>query len=152
MTIEDHTQKAQMILDNTRSLYDRQQAIYAVYFKRGIKGEFERLCREFAPDVVAKTNLIESADPHMEGEVFDAVAKNIEQYLLEGYIEMAEYMDDALRVGYETEDEDNTKAYTETLYIGSAWGVFKYIQDAQGQSYDWALKYGGYSVTEVEQK
>lgn len=85
MTLNDHKQKAQMILDNTRHLYDRQQAIFKVYMLTGDHDNFTRQLIDLAKHVVMQTNLSETADPMMLGATFDRVQADIYAYMIDDY-------------------------------------------------------------------
>ena len=80
-----HTDKAQLILDNTRSLYDRQQAIFKVYLLTGDYDKFTGQLIDLAKHVVMQTNLSESSDEFMHGEMFDKVQANIYAILIDEY-------------------------------------------------------------------
>ena len=85
MTTEEHTDKATMILDNTRSLYDRQQAIFKVYLLTGEDKGFYSNLIDLAKHVVMQTNLSETADPFMQSKVFDKVMANVYAYMIDDY-------------------------------------------------------------------
>lgn len=85
MTIEQHVQKAQLILGNTYPLYEREQAIYKVYMLTGRYDDFIRNLGDLAKNVVMETNLSETSDPHMHGGVFDKVQAQIYVYLIDEY-------------------------------------------------------------------
>lgn len=85
MTIDEHTQKAEMILDNERHLYERQQAIFKVYLLTGEHEDFTRQLIDLAQKVVIWTNISETADPFMKGAVFDKVQANIYAYMIDEY-------------------------------------------------------------------
>lgn len=85
MTINDHKQKAQMILDNTRHLYDREQAIFKVYMLTGEHEKFTRQLIDLAQKVVMQTNLSETADPFMHGATFDRVQADVYAYMIDDY-------------------------------------------------------------------
>jgi len=86
-SIQYHTDKATLILDNTASLYERKIAIFKVVMKCKDYVDFHRTLRDLARETVAKTNLSETADEFMKGKVFDKVADNVYQYLLDDYQE-----------------------------------------------------------------
>lgn len=141
MSVENHTDKAKLILDNTKGLYDREQAIFKVYFNSGNKAVYMRQLKELADSVISATNQSETADPVMHGATAEEVAKNIVEYMLGDYDEFTDYQPDAHAVHY-TELSGEKRL----LYIGSANGCFYYIFKAQGQSVDYAIKHGGYSI------
>lgn len=85
MSIEQHYEKCELILDNTRSLYDRQQAISRLYMKSGDDEKFDRQLISLARQVVNQTNLSESADPFMHGEVAQLAVAHIYGYMVRDY-------------------------------------------------------------------
>jgi hypothetical protein len=87
MTIDQHKDKAELILDNTQTLYNCEQAIFKLYMLQGNAEDFHKRLASLAVRVTSKTNLLESSDPLMKDETFDRVAAHIYQYMLDEYYE-----------------------------------------------------------------
>lgn len=87
MTNEQHFDKCTLILDNTSSLYDREQAIFKVYMLTGEVDNFYRQLVDLGKHVVSQTNLSETADPFMQGKVFDLAVAYVFTYMLDDYHE-----------------------------------------------------------------
>lgn len=87
MTLEQHFDKCTLILDNTRTLYDREQAIFKVYLLSGKIDTFYRQLADLAKHVVIQTNLNETADPFMRDRVFDLAVAHVFTYMLTDYHE-----------------------------------------------------------------
>lgn len=108
MTTQEHIDAARLILDNTRELYDRQMAIYRLYYRDGdVENYYQRVCK-LADDVINTTNLVESSHPMIEGETREVVRSALTAYVFEGYIE---WRDD--KQGTEPDTEDKLEAIIE---------------------------------------
>lgn len=91
--LEYHISKCELILANTRDIYDREQAIFKTHFLRPNVDLFIGRVDSLADDLIARTNLIETADEHIHGEheLYLPLRISLHKSILDDWLEFYEW-------------------------------------------------------------